>query len=62
MGRVTGVEFNEGMLEQAKKKSAGLTNVELRQGDATQLDLPDEYCDAVIINQVLHMPLTHMQA
>ena len=52
MGRVTGVEFNEGMLVQARKKVAGMSNVELRQGDATQLDLPDGFCDAVIINQV----------
>lgn len=52
MGRVTGVDFNEGMLEQCRKKVAGLSNVELRQGNATQLDLPDEFCDAVIINQV----------
>ena len=53
VGRVTGVEFNSGMLEQARKKVVGLKNVELRQGDATQLDLPDGFCDAVIINQVL---------
>ena len=52
VGRVTGVDFNAGMLEQARKKVAGLSNVELHQGDATQLDLPDGFCDAVIINQV----------
>lgn len=52
VGRVTGVDFNAGMLEQAQKKVAGLNNVELRQGDATQLDLPDGFCDAVSINQV----------
>lgn len=52
VGRVTGVEFNKGMLEQAQKKAVRLSNVEVRQGDATQLDLPDGFCDAVIINQV----------
>lgn len=58
--KVTGVEFNSGMLEQARKKVAGLKNVELRQGDATQLDLPDGFCDAVIINQVLYRPLVSL--
>ena len=46
------MEFNQGMLDRARQKTAELSNVELQQGDATQLELPDGFCDAVIINQV----------
>ena len=52
VGRITGVEFNQGMLDRARQKTAELSNVELQQGDATQLELPDGFCDAIIINQV----------
>ena len=52
VGRVTGVEFNQGMLAQARQKTTHLSNVELQQGDATQLELPDGFCDAVMINLV----------
>ena len=40
------------MLARARQKTADLSNVELQQGDATQLELPDGFCDAVMINQV----------
>ena len=49
---VTGVDYNQGMLAQANKKTTGLSNVKLRLGDVTQLDqLHDGVYDAVIINQ-----------
>ena len=55
VGQVTGVEHNSGMLEQARKKTASLSNVKLVQGDAAKIPLTDGYCDAVICTQVSHL-------
>ena len=52
IGKVTGIEYNSGMLEQAKKKTANIPNVNLIQGDAANIPLPDNYCHAVICTQV----------
>jgi ubiquinone/menaquinone biosynthesis C-methylase UbiE len=47
--RLTGIEFSPGMLEIARHRSAELNRpVELRMGDAHQLDFPDESFDAVV--------------
>ncbi len=52
VGKITGIEYNPGMLEQAKAKMANLKNVELLQGDGTNVPLPDGYCDVVYCTQV----------
>lgn len=53
VGRITGVEYNHGMREQAVKKTAHIPNVDIIEGDATNIPLPDAYCDAVMCTQVL---------
>ncbi len=59
IGKVTGIEYNSGMLEQAKKKTANIPNINLIQGDAANIPLPDGYCHAVICTQVktIHLKL-----
>ena len=52
VGQITGVEYNPGMLKQAKAKTANLKNVTLVQGDATNIPLPNGYCDVVYSTQV----------
>ncbi len=52
VGQITGVEFNPGMLEQAKAKTSHLQNVKLLQGDGTNIPLPDGCCDVVYSTQV----------
>ena len=56
VGKVTGVEVNEGMLRQAKKKTSHLTNVELVKGSILSLPFPDQQFDGVICNQVMSKP------
>lgn len=54
--RVTAVDLNRRMLEilQDKVARAGLTNVDVRQGDAENLPLHSEEADLAILSQVLH--------
>ena len=52
VGKVTGLDFNLGMLEQAKIKTATCSNVELLQGDATNLPFPNNSFDGAICSQV----------
>lgn len=49
-GRVIGVDFARGMLEQARDKanSMGLKNVEFREGDMRALALPPDTFDAAV--------------
>lgn len=49
-GRVVGVDLTEGMVVQARRKAqeAGLSNLELRVGDAEHLEVEDTSCDVVI--------------
>jgi arsenite methyltransferase len=51
-GSVTGVDASEAMLALARRRCAALPNVELRQGDATAVPLPDASADAAISVQV----------
>ena len=51
-GSVTGVDASEAMLALARRRCADLPNVELRQGDATAVPLPDVSADAAISVQV----------
>ncbi len=49
-GRVVGVDLTPGMLEEAKSKARGLglSNIDLRVGDAERLDLEDASFDVVL--------------
>jgi ubiquinone/menaquinone biosynthesis C-methylase UbiE len=57
-GRVVGLDFSQAMVDEARSRSAGSgLPVEFRQGDITQLDLPDATFDAVRCERVLlHLP------
>jgi arsenite methyltransferase len=52
-GLVVGVDRSADMLELAAARSAGRTNVEFREGDATALPVEDEEFDAVVSVQML---------
>ena len=52
MKKITGLELNEGMLGQAKKKTVDLNNVELLQGSILHMPFEDGQFDGVICNQV----------
>ncbi len=56
-GRVVGVDLAPEMLVQARGKitAAGLSNIELHEGDAAQLNFPDNYFDAVFCASSLHL-------
>jgi ubiquinone/menaquinone biosynthesis C-methylase UbiE len=60
-GHVLGVDLSRGMLEQARRSidAAHLTNVDLLEGDATDLrDLPASSVDAVVCSAgLLYMPV-----
>jgi SAM-dependent methyltransferase len=56
-GRAIGVDMTEAMRDRAlhSAASAGLSNVEVHQADATALPLPDASVDVVISNGVLNL-------
>jgi arsenite methyltransferase len=56
-GRAIGVDMTEAMRERAVRgaESCGLSNVEVRSGDATRLPLDDQSVDVVISNGVLNL-------
>jgi SAM-dependent methyltransferase len=51
--RVIGVDQSVAMLKAARKRTAGMDNVDLRQGDLEALPLADAACDAAILLLVL---------
>ena len=53
VGKMTGVEQNEGMLEQSRQKTAHLANVEIFQGNILSLPFPDQQFDGVVCNQAM---------
>lgn len=57
LGRAIGVDMTEAMRARARAGAAacGLTNVEVREGDATRLPLEDASVDVVISNGVLNL-------
>ena len=64
IGKVTGVEVNEGMLGRAMEKTAALKNVSLTQGDITKMPFQDNQFDGICCNLVgliLFLPPLHMQ-
>src|SRR5258706_741748 len=56
-GHAIGIDMTEAMRDRARGSAdaAGLTNVEVRQADATALPLPDASVDIVISNGVLNL-------
>lgn len=52
VGKVIGLELNEGMLEKARKKTAHLKNIDVMQGDITDMPFPDGHFDAICCNMV----------
>ncbi len=57
VGRLNGIDFNEGMLAQASAKLAGAIDqdrVKLEQGSLLALPFEDQTFHAMMINQVLH--------
>ena len=57
VGKVTGLELNEGMLKKAREKTAHLKNVEVIQGDITDMPWADGHFDAICCNMVRYMAL-----
>lgn len=51
---IYGLEFNEGMLEQGKKKFQAQTNIHLTQGNLLNLPYQNNYFDGMMCNQVIH--------
>src|SRR5256885_1576942 len=56
-GHAIGIDMTEAMRDRARgcAAAAGLTNVEVHQGDATALPLSDDSIDVVISNGVLNL-------
>jgi SAM-dependent methyltransferase len=56
-GRAIGIDMTESMMQRAMAaaRSAGLSNIEVRLGDAMSLPLDDESVDVVISNGVLNL-------
>lgn len=56
-GRAIGVDMTPSMIERARAgaAAAGLSNVEIRQGEAEELPVDDESLDVVISNGVLNL-------
>ena len=57
IGHAIGIDMTETMRDRARASAvaAGLTNVEVRAGDATALPLPDASVDVIISNGVLNL-------
>jgi len=56
-GRAIGIDMTEAMIDKARAAAAlaGLSNVEVRKGDALALPLEDQSIDVVISNGVLNL-------
>ncbi len=54
---IIAIDLSPEMLKIAKRKAdkQSITNVEFREGDICNLDFPDNYFDAVIASNVLHL-------
>ena len=65
-GKVTGVDFSETMLQQARRRNAAAIatgRVELRQGDAAVLPFPDNTFDKAFATNVIYFwqdPVAHL--
>ena len=54
VGRIIGIEFNDGMLKKAEDKLKSVPNVELIKASLFNIPLNDESVDVILINQVIH--------
>ena len=54
IGQLQGLELNWGMLEQARGKLQHVPNIELTQGNLTQLPFSDAQFDGMTCNQAIH--------
>ena len=56
LARVTAIDMSDGMLQVARRKTAGLSAERVRflKGDITKIPLLDQSFDAIVFNQVLH--------
>ena len=64
-GKIIGFDYTQGMLDAAKRKyieKLGWKNVELIQGDAAELDLPEESVDGIISTLGISAIPRHFQA
>lgn len=61
-GRVIGIDSSSAMIGLAEKRCGDLPNVELHEGDATDLDLEDASADVVCCTQVLLYVPDHEKA
>ena len=52
---LTATDYSRGMLRQARKKCAGLSNVQMEAADILSLPYPDQSFDAVIAANVIHL-------
>ena len=52
VGKMTGLELNEGMLAKAREKTAHLKNIDVMQGNITDMPFPDGRFDAICCNMV----------
>lgn len=52
VGKVTGLDLNEGMLKKALEKTAHIENVQVMHGDITNMPYPDGQFDAICCNVV----------
>ena len=53
-GKVTGVDFSPGMLDQARNKVADLRNMELVEADVTDLPFPDNHFDGAVCSHAFY--------
>lgn len=53
VGRVIGVDNSPAMLKAARRRTADLSNVELRQGELESVPLEDDVCDGALLVLVL---------
>jgi demethylmenaquinone methyltransferase/2-methoxy-6-polyprenyl-1,4-benzoquinol methylase len=64
-GKIIGFDYTQGMLDAARRlyiKKAGWKNIELIQGDAAELDLPEESIDGIISTLGISAIPRHFQA
>jgi ubiquinone/menaquinone biosynthesis C-methylase UbiE len=61
-GAVIGVDFSPEMLAQAKQKTTGISQLEFREGDAEQLNFPDESFDVALCASSLFFVPDMLQA
>lgn len=61
-GRVVGLDISQGMLETARKRAAGLDNVEFVEGDMESIDYPPGSFDVVLSRFALMLAIDHIGA